>query len=698
MLLNKYDNPYEINSLAATAFKPPLRMTVSEAAAKSLYINEPGGYSGFWDPLKVPYMIEPMNIMASRHYEAMAFVGPARSGKTKAVLEGFLAYTITCDNGNTLVVHMTKETAERYSKLVLSPMIYESEDIYSLLSKKSVDDNMGFKRFINGMSVVITHPSPTMLSAIGYRSVLITDFDRMDDSNGEGSIFEQAKKRTQNYMSRGICMVESSPGRDLLDPSWQPGTQHEAPPTSGIISIYNRSFRKRWYWPCPDCGEYFQATPGTGLFSLLPEYEELLTLVKKEDLIALANIYSSIVCPCCGSVIEENKKNRMNEKGVWLSEGQYIKDGVISGDVVGSNIAGYYLGGVAARYQSWSSMILGYLQGLREYVLTGTEETLKGKINLDFGDVYVPRAIYEASGGNNLKERKEDYERYYVPDWTRVLLASVDVQGGRTGRFVVQVHAIGEYLRQCVVDRFDIAYADDDQTTRRVNPGASAPDWDLLLHKVINASYKTHDGKKLLIYMTGIDTGGEGDTTNMAYQFYRRCKKLKVHNKVVLFKGRSNKAVSPIVQSFGQDANGNKMRDVPIYLLDTSFFKDVVASMLRKKDTVGIYLHLPKWLPLDFFDELQAEIKDEKGKWVKVRQRNEALDLCVYILALCWKLKLNSEGFKWDTPPIWCNPLESNNHVVSVEYAQEARGVLVKEKTATKQTNPFVNKDWVFRR
>ena len=26
----------------------------------------------------------------------------------------------------------------------------------------------------------------------------------------------------------------------------------------GILSLYNRGDRRRWYWPCPHCGEYFQ--------------------------------------------------------------------------------------------------------------------------------------------------------------------------------------------------------------------------------------------------------------------------------------------------------------------------------------------------------------------------------------------------------------------------------------------------------
>ncbi|MGS5076683.1 phage terminase large subunit family protein [Escherichia coli] len=38
------------------------------------------GNSVPWDPELTPYIIEPMNCLASREYDAVIFVGPARGG------------------------------------------------------------------------------------------------------------------------------------------------------------------------------------------------------------------------------------------------------------------------------------------------------------------------------------------------------------------------------------------------------------------------------------------------------------------------------------------------------------------------------------------------------------------------------------------------------------------------------------------
>ncbi|MBK7543297.1 MAG: phage terminase large subunit family protein [Candidatus Competibacteraceae bacterium] len=49
----------------------------------------------------------------------------------------------------------------------------------------------------------------------------------------------------------------------MTDPQWQPHNGHDAPPCKGIFAIYAQGTRKRWYWPCPECGEYFTSPAST---------------------------------------------------------------------------------------------------------------------------------------------------------------------------------------------------------------------------------------------------------------------------------------------------------------------------------------------------------------------------------------------------------------------------------------------------
>ena len=59
--------------------RAPRRMRVADAVAQYMRVPMGAGNSVPWDPLVAPYVIEPMNCLASREYDAVIFVGPART-------------------------------------------------------------------------------------------------------------------------------------------------------------------------------------------------------------------------------------------------------------------------------------------------------------------------------------------------------------------------------------------------------------------------------------------------------------------------------------------------------------------------------------------------------------------------------------------------------------------------------------------
>ncbi len=61
----------------SAGFSPPRRMPISEAVKKFMRVPKGAGNSVPWDPELTPYIIEPMNCLASREYDAVIFVGNA---------------------------------------------------------------------------------------------------------------------------------------------------------------------------------------------------------------------------------------------------------------------------------------------------------------------------------------------------------------------------------------------------------------------------------------------------------------------------------------------------------------------------------------------------------------------------------------------------------------------------------------------
>lgn len=480
-----------------------------------------------------------------------------------------------------------------------------------------------------------------------------------------------------------MCLVESSPGIEVTDPSWRPATVHEAPPVSGILGIYNRSDRRRWYWQCLDCDDWFEAAPGLGLFNLPPD-EELLELVRTVDIGAMAAEYGSrIICPCCGVLIPAKSKTVLNARGRWLAEGQTIDaDGVVQGTGAASTIAGFWLGGVAAAYQSWKSLIERYLQGLRDYAITGQEETLKATINTDQGMPYTSRHLLESQSRGAAPGEREDLGviRYVVPDWTRMLTGAVDVQGGVNARFVVQLHAVGVHMEQQLVDRFEIKWSKREGMGAQfapIDPGSYPEDWDVLTDQLLKATWRTPtEGLEMRLKLLVVDSGGEDGVTENAMAWWRRLRKAKLHNRVRLYKGASSRT-APIIKETMQGKRSTKATaDVPVLLCNPNLLSDAVDTGLRRQTPGPGYIHFPApkhptqnpggWLPQAFFEELSAEVREKSGTWKQIRKRNETFDLCRMIRAGLLFLKLDKVQ-NWGVVPAWLAPLDQNSEIVAAE-------------------------------
>lgn len=313
--------------------RAPRRMLVADAVKQFMRVPMGAGNSVPWDPLVAPYVIEPMNCLASREYDAVVFIGPARTGKTIGLIDGWVVYNIVCDPSDMLVIQVSEEKAREHSKKRLARTFRVSEEVAKRLSPNRNDNNVYDRTFLAGNYLKLGWPSVNIMSSSDYKCVALTDYDRFDeDIDGEGDAFSLASKRTTTFMSAGMTLVETSPGRDITDVKWRRRTLHEAPPCTGGLSLYNRGDRRRWYWPCPHCGEYFQPIGDT-----VAGYRDI------EDPV-LASEAAYVECPHCAGKITAGQKRELNSRGVWLRDGESItKDGSRGGEPRRSRIASFWM-------------------------------------------------------------------------------------------------------------------------------------------------------------------------------------------------------------------------------------------------------------------------------------------------------------------------------------------------------------------
>lgn len=679
----------------AEVLRPPERVSVPEAAERVVKLNNPGAYIGPFKNSMTWYMIEPATELTSRNRDAVIFVGSAQSSKTQSLILNWLAYTVAFDPMDMIIYSPTLKAARDFSMRRVDRMHRDSGDVGKHLLKQRDADNKFDKLYDSGIMLTMSHPSPTEFAGRPIPRVALTDYDRMDDDiGGDGAPFDLAQKRNTTFGSFAMALAESSPSKPITDPKHIPKTKHEAPPSSGILGLYNRGDRRRRYWPCPSCDEHFE--PNFRMFdwdrSKRSHSEKAATVV--------------LVCPHCQHQIRPEQRNELDMFGVWVKDGQTVdKNGRVHGPDPRNPIASFWLNGVIASFISWPKLLINYLTAEEEWERTGSEESLKKFYNNDLGEPYLPKSLESERLPEVLRARAEDLPvapvgvdgeegevddemvqrqvngkhdalRPMVPAGVRTLVATVDVQNNM---FVVQVFGIvpGIPFDTVLFDRFHIIKSRRlDHTNEHlwVKPGAYLEDWDLITDEVLNRSYELADGsgRRMMIKLTGCDSGGKAGVTTNAYNYYRKLRDEGYAGRFHLVKGDSTPGAPRTRISYPDSNRRDRFAvargDVPVLMIGSNTMKDTLAHRLECLVPQRGMFRIASWLPDFVFTELCVEVRTTKGWENPASARNEAFDLSYYMLGLCVSALLGLEQVDWDNPPGWLldwddNLLVSEPHV-----------------------------------
>lgn len=644
----------------ANYLRPPERLSVSAAAEKYRYVNQPGAYIGPWKNATTPYMVEPMDTFASRNYDGLIFVGPAQSAKTDSLVINTVAYSVKVDPMDMMLVCPTMTAARDFSIRRIDRLNRHSKAIGEMQMPGADADNKFDKMYSNGMLLTLSYPSPTELAGKPIGRVVLTDRDRMpDDVDGDGEPFDLASKRTTTFGSYAMTVAESSPSRPVTDPKWIPSTPHEAPPATGIVGLYNRGDRRRWYWPCPHCGKYFE-----GKFEHL-EWDADLPGSNYDKAATVR-----MICPHCASRIHSDERSEMQFWGIWVKDGQGIDDrGRLIGEGMRTKIASFWLRGVAAAFASWRKLVNSYLDAMDDYERTRSEEALTKFYNNDLGEPYYPKSLSDIRLPEVLKSRAEPLAERCVPAGVRFLVATIDVQ---KNMFIAQVFGIlpGSPFDSILIDRFDVRKSkrtDDDGERLWVKPSAYLEDWDELIGRVIEKEYLLDDdsGRTMGIRQVGCDSGGKEGVTTMAYNFYRKLREENLHRRFILLKGASSPNVPrtriTYPDSNRRDSKAAARGDVPVMMLNSNVLKDDLNGRLDCIEPGKGMYRMPNWLSDSFYNELCSEYREGEGWKNASGARNEAWDLSYYMIALCVSELIRVEHLNWANPPGWAAQWDENS-------------------------------------
>lgn len=595
----------------------------------------------------------------------------------------WLAHTAKYDPSDMMAVGMTMNVARDWSQKDLRRFFRHSKKIGALAAPGRHNMSTHDIRFLSGMHLLVKWPTITELSGKTVGRNWLMDYDRMpEDVDGEGNAFDLTARRGETFRRNAMTVAESSPGYPIILPDgmdrWVPQTPHEAPPTKGILSLYNRGDRRRWYWRCPHCKTPFE-----------PSFKQLL-IPDSKDKVEAAEA-TVLACPSCSKWIPHNQdlhhglpgKHELNIAGRWVKDGQKLeKDGSVSGKPYSSDIASFWMKGPAAAFADWRKLALDWLNAEEEYSRTGSQAALKTAVNTGQGEPYSPRGALEGRLPEDVKSLAAEVGEKVVPENVRFLIATIDVQ---KNRFEVQVHGFSRGGDITVIDRFKIHISerkDSEGRNEPLRPFDYFEDWLTLIDQVLLKEYPLDDdsGRQMAIKVVGCDSGGgknemgDGGATANAYNFYRHLRDdpdevlpTSLYRRFKLLKGSSRKD-APRVQlrypdSERKDRYADARGEIPVLFMNGNQLKDQLDAILNRRLPESGRLYFANWLPDWFYSEMTAETLTAKG-WQNLRNlRNEAWDLIAYAIALSIYDPINIESMDWDDAPNWAEEWDVNSLV-----------------------------------
>jgi len=549
---------------------------------------------GRWRTERTPYLREPMDKLSTDDpVQRVVLMFGSQLGKTEAG-SNWLGYIISHSPGAMLCVQPTLEMAKRLSRQRLEGLINETPILSKLVAPSRSRDSgntMFSKDFPGGIMVLTGANSATGLRSMPCRYIFMDEVDSFpQDLDNEGDAVSLAEKRSMTFSRRKILLTSTPTIKDF----------------SRIEQEYLESDQRKYYIPCPHCGE-FQYLKWANM-----KWENNDPKTAKYE------------CEHCSKKIEEKYKPYFLEKGEWRATAPS-----------NNKTAGFHLNGLYSPlgWKSWPEIVDDFIKAKAD------PQRLKTFVNTVLSETWEEN--YAAQVGTDvLMERVESYESNMIPEKAVVLTAGVDVQDNR---LAISVWGWGRGEEGWLIDHQEI-YGD---------PGGTEL-WKQL-DQLLLRPFRHELGNKFVPDVIAVDSGGHFTSEVYAYTRDRR------KHGVIAIKGSSIKNQSPIGKGKKLDLNwkGRTIKKgAELFTVGTDTIKTTLFSRLRHVEEGAGYLHFNINADEEYFKQLTAEkqvIRYVKGfpirEWVKKSSaRNEALDTLVYAYAALQRLYQ-----KRDRRTIWDN-------------------------------------------
>jgi phage terminase large subunit GpA-like protein len=572
--------------------KPPRKLSLSEWADQYAVLSaESSAEAGRWHT--IPYQREIMDSFTDPSIEQVWVMKSARVGFTK-ILNHVCGYHIHQDPCSIMVVQPTVEDAEGYSKEEIAPMIRDTPVLQGVVSEAKAKDGGNTilaKSYPGGTISFVGSNSPRGFRRVSKRVVLFDEIDGYSQGGAgdEGDQIKLGIRRSEYFWNRKVGGGSTPLIKDA----------------SRIESLFLSGDQRRYFVPCPHCGE-----------KQYLKWANLKWPEGKPD-------EAFFVCERNGCIMEHSHKREMIEKGEFIA----------TAIPVDPRIRSYHIW-AAYSYSpnaTWAQLAKEFLEAKKDAKL------LQTFVNTVLGETWEEE--YSAKlGSEQLSSRSELYPEGKAPKDVLLICAAVDIQDNR---FEIQKIGYGVNEEAWVLS-YDVIMGDP-----------SRPEiWKQL--DVNLAKTVPHElGFEMKISGAAIDSGG-----SFTHEVYQYCRERKKYNYIAI-KGASQKGKPAICPPTKVDIDykGQSMKKGGlVYVVGTDTVKDLLYGRLKHNEPGYGFIHFNSELPPQYYEQLTSEKKVSRytnGKvyreWIlPPGKRNEALDTFVYSYCL-----LQFVMSKYDRKTFW---------------------------------------------
>lgn len=564
---------------------PDPALSVSEWADQHRELPPSSAEPGRWRTSRLPFLREIMDCLSpSVPIERVVVMKAAQVGGTECALN-FIGFAIHHVPSNIMLVMPSTEMIRRNTPTRIDPLIEHTPALRSLVvpfRSRDGGNSTTRKAFVGGELLMVGANSPLGLRSLPARFILLDEVDAYPaDADGEGDPVALAERAAITYRGRRKILQVSTP---------------TVAGFSRIEKAYEESDQRKWFVPCPSCGEYHTL-----------EWANVRWPEGRRD-------QAHLVCPHCGAIIDDAQRLAMVAAGEWraTSPGE-------------GKAAGFHIGGLLSPFNTLRDLALEHGQVYHD------PPRAKAFRNIKLGELWHDEAATPPDS-MGLYERAESWGAD-LPAGVVLLTAGVDTQDDRLEYELV---GWGRDEESWSIEH-KIIWGDP-----------AGPDvWRALDHDLSRSFQHAREIAPMPVRAVCVDSGGHHTAS-----VYRYCAE-RTARRIWAIKGRGGAGV-PV---WPRRPSRKKGQGSTVFLVGVDAAKEALYARLKRSEPGPGYCHFPSGRDAEWFRQLTAEslaTRYVKGRpvreWRKAPgDRNEALDCRVYAAAALQGLialgaRLNAEA------------------------------------------------------